>query len=345
MDTTGKAAPDPYPAIHSIVSGDALSHLVLHDFGLHASSAVRLIQSGFNDHYALPSHQGDFVIRVYRSGWRSNAEVTWELELVDHLSSQGAPVAACVKRTDGRWFSEIPAIEGVRQVAVFQRAPGRYTHFGDVGRSRISPADCAEQFGGSVAVVHVAADTYVPTGSRFHLDLDHLLDQPLQAIAGVFSYRQGDVDELRYLANQPRSLLDAGGLPHLDWGPCHADMSGGNSTYWNDQVIHFDFDCAGPGWRAYDLGVFFWSMSINGHGAAVWDRFIHGYTARRALPARDLALVPVFAGIRVIWLMGLFCANAPVLGSHRLHDDYFDRELALARDFYAGAVRSVQPGL
>src|SRR5689334_5708643 len=111
MDTP-EQPPAYAPALHSIVEPTALSRLVQHDFGLHASRPIYLIQSGLNDHYALHTGQGDFVIRVYRSSWRSNEAVTWELELIDHLTRCGAPVAACVGRTDGRWFSEIRAIEG-----------------------------------------------------------------------------------------------------------------------------------------------------------------------------------------------------------------------------------------
>jgi Ser/Thr protein kinase RdoA (MazF antagonist) len=204
-------------------------------------------------------------------------------------------------------------------------------------RNRISPADCAEQFGRSVAEVHSAADSYHSEMPRFPLDLDHLLEQPLQAIAQVYTHRQHDMDGLRQVAGQLRQLLDCIGLERLDQGPCHGDMSGGNSTYWNGQVIHFDFDCAGPGWRAYDLGVFFWSMSINGHGDEAWDRFLHGYTACRMLSSYDLAAIRAFACARVIWLMGLWCANAHVFGYHKLHDDYFDREARSVGDFYKQA--------
>jgi Ser/Thr protein kinase RdoA (MazF antagonist) len=333
MDTPRQAPPDYFPALHSIVDGAQLGQLVQRDFGLRPSGDVSLIQSGLNDHYALRTHEGDFVVRVYRKGWRSNEAIAWELGLIEHLARQGAPVAECIRRTDGDWFSELQAIEGVRQVAVFRRAPGPYTHFRPSGRSRISPADCAEQFGRSVAEVHAAADTYRAQAPRFHLDLAHLLDQPLQAIAQAYAHRQPDVDDLNELAGKLRRALDRAGLPRLDWGPCHGDMSGGNSTYWNGRVIHFDFDCAGPGWRAYDLGVFFWSMSINDHGAEVWDGFMRGYGSCRSLPDADLAAVRLFAGVRVIWLMGLWCANAPVLGYHKLHDDYFDRELVRMRGF------------
>ncbi len=334
-----------FPALHSIIRGAELGQLVLHDFGLEASDHIRLIQSGFNDHYALRSGHEDFVIRVYRSGWRANEEIAWELDLVDHLASHGAPVAECVKCKDGRRFSELQAVEGARQVAVFRRAPGLYTHFGYAGRNRVSPADCAEQFGSSVAHIHAAANTYSSKLTRFQLDYRFLLDQPLKAIEQVYSHRERDVDRLRHLADELSQMLDHEGYPRLDWGPCHGDMSGGNSTYWNDRVIHFDFDFAGLGPRAYDLGVFFWSMSINGHGGDVWDRFMLGYSSRRSLSAADLLVIPVFAVIRIIWLMGLWCANAEVLGYHKLHDDYFDRESARLSDFHKEASRTIASGL
>ena len=74
-------------------------------------------------------------------------------------------------------------------------------------------------------------------------------------------------------------------------------------------------------------------MSLDGHGYEVWNRFVHGYSACRALSSHDLAAVRAFACARVIWLMGLWCANAHVLGYHKLHDDYFDREAGRANEF------------
>jgi Ser/Thr protein kinase RdoA (MazF antagonist) len=133
MNTPSRTQPTYTPALYSIIDPATLGQLVHHDFGLPASRPVYLIQSGLNDHYALHTDQGDFVIRVYRSGWRSNQAIVWELELVDHLTRCGAPVAACIPRMDGGWFSELQAIEGVRQIAVFRYAPGPYTHFGTSG--------------------------------------------------------------------------------------------------------------------------------------------------------------------------------------------------------------------
>lgn len=326
-----------YPASHSLIRGDALAPLVQDDFGLTALNGVHLIQSGLNDHYTLRSDRGDRIVRVYRAGWRSNQDVLWELELLEHLAGEGAPVAAGMRRLDGSWFSEITAIEGVRQVAVFERAPGPYMHFGNYGRHRVSPAQHAEQFGRSMAEIHAAADRFHSTLPRLQLNLDFLIEGPLSAIAQVYAYRAHEVHALEQLIDLYRRLLQRADISSLEWGPIHGDITGGNSTYWHGQVIHFDFDFAGPGWRAYDLGTFFWSMSINGHGVELWDRFWEGYSSRRPLPRQDLSLVRAFAGIRELWLLGLRCVMAPVLGSHNLHDDYFDRSVQRISDFYTAA--------
>lgn len=338
-DTSG----DYYPAAHSLIVGDALRDLIHADFGVRPTGDVLLIQSGLNDHYSLPTEEGKRIVRVYRAGWRSDGEVEWELELLNHLRERDAPVAAGIRRTEGSWYSSIAAIEGVRQVALFERAPGVYTHFGSPGSSRISPADHAEQFGRSMAQIHVAADSFHSTLPRFTLDLTYLIDQPLQAIARVYARRGADVQGWERMVERYKDLLHRGQLSSLDWGPIHGDMTGGNSTYSDSQVIHFDFDLAGPGWRAYDLAVFYWSMTINGHVADVWWRFLQGYSSARPLPRRDLSLVGAFAGVRELWLTGLWCAMAPVLGTHTLHEAFFDRSMRRLVDFYESAALAGEP--
>lgn len=318
----------PYSSIvHSIIASSQIEQIIAANFGLQAAETAQLLQHGLNDHYLLHTADDDLIVRVYRHGWRSNNDVTWELGLLEHLSTCGAPVATPLRCIDGRLFAEMHAPEGIRQVAVFQRAPGQYTHFGSPSRYRVSPADCAEQFGRSVAEVHACADSYVPTATRLQLDLDHLLHQPLRAISAVFGYRADELTQMYGIAEQMRQILGGEQASLLDWGPCHGDMSGGNSTFWQNRVFHFDFDCGGPGYRAYDLGVFLWSLTINGHGQDVWQPFLQGYRSRRSLSHHDEQIVPVFAALRVIWLMGLWCQNTHVFGRHTLHNDYFDREV------------------
>ena len=218
-------------AIHSLIEPNTLQRLVIEAFGLQVSAPLFLIQTGFNDHYALSTSQGDLVLRVYRHGWRTLNDVVWELELVDHLDQCDAPVAAALPCVDGRWYTELAAAEGTRYVAIFQRAPGAYTHFGATGRHRISPAQCAEAFGRSMAQIHTAADSYRPSTTRFQLDFSHLLEQPLAAISAIYTEHAQEVEDLAKRAGLLRVQFERQ-LASADWGACHGDMSGGNSTSW-----------------------------------------------------------------------------------------------------------------
>ena len=191
-----------------------------------------------------------------------------------------------------------------------------------------------------MAEIHAAADTYRASTQRFALDFAHLLDQPLAAIQQLFADFPRQVEDLRMHTDELRQHL-APYLGTADHGACHGDMSGGNSTYWHGQVIHFDFDCAGPGWRAYDLGVFYWSLWLNSHGDDVWQPFLRGYRADRRIAEADLLCVPAFAALRAIWLMGLWCANAPHFGYHTLHADYFAREYQRFHELYTRAKQAL----
>jgi len=42
------------------------------------------------------------------------------------------------------------------------------------------------------------------------------------------------------------------------------------------------------GLRAYELGVFFWSLSLDGHGDDVWQPFLRGYRSCRQQAPRRL---------------------------------------------------------
>ena len=333
-----RSRPRTAPAAHTLIAPSALARLAEAAFGLQSIAPPRLLQAGLNDHYGLHTPQGDFVLRVYRHGWRTNDDVAWELDLLAHLDRARAPVAPAVPCRDGRLFTELIAPEGVRQAAVFERAPGVYTHFGADVRHRASPARFPEVSGRSMAVVHAACDSFVAPTPRFPLDLAHLVGQPLAAIARIYTDRVHEIAALEEQVDALRATM-APLLAEATWGPCHGDMSGGNSTYWQGEVYHFDFDCGGPGWRAYDLGVFFWSLSLNGHGDNVWLPFLHGYRAQHTLAEADLALVPAFAAARVLWLQGLWCANAERFGTHTLHDDALDRTVQRFATFAQQALR------
>lgn len=117
---------------------------------------------------------------------------------------------------------------------------------------------------------------------------------------------------------------------------CYGDLHGGNVHFHEKSLIHFDFDCGGFGWRAYDVSVFLWAK-VRGRGKEhfendQWNTFIESYQQINALSEFALKAIPLFIAIREIWLMGLHTGNSHICGSWQ-DDNYFNTNLQFLRDW------------
>lgn len=97
------------------------------------------------------------------------------------------------------------------------------------------------------------------------------------------------------------------------------------------QVTFFDFDCCGPGWRAYDIAVFRWSIELSKGGETLWESYLEGYTRNRAIHELDMEAIPLFVAIRHIWLLGLHVHLGADFGSGWLNKQYFDRNMSFLK--------------
>jgi Ser/Thr protein kinase RdoA (MazF antagonist) len=234
--------------------------------------------------------------------------------VLTHLDRKGVPVAAPIARKDGGFLRALCAPEGTRHVALFNYARGRELCHDEEQNYR---------YGRAVAEVHAATDDFTSHHRRFELDLHHLIDQPLAAIQPFLAHRPDDWTYLQRIADMLRERIVSLPAERLERGFCHGDFHGGNAHI-DDQatITFFDFDCGGPGWRAYDIAVFRWGPQ--GRNDDAWSAFLKGYTERRALNQLDLAAVPLFVAIRHIWLLGLPTGNSRDWGCGWINDAYFD---------------------
>jgi Ser/Thr protein kinase RdoA (MazF antagonist) len=163
-----------------------------------------------------------------------------------------------------------------------------------------------------------------------------LLDRPLLAILPFLEERPTDRSYLVDLVEKLHARL-AGLAAGLEWGPCHGDVHGGNCHIAAGNTLSlFDFDCCGPGWRAFDLATFRWASKVVAEqDDSVWTAFLEGYTARRRLHDLDLEAVPLFVLLRHIWFLGLQGDNALYWGRAYLTKGYFDRAFRFLRAWEA----------
>lgn len=305
------------PVAFSILDPEALAAHLRGRYELGAPVSCELLSAGVNDTYLVHTAAGPRVYRLYRPGWRSEAEVAWEVALLTHLQAQEVAVSVTVPDRDGAHWHWINVPEGPRLGALFTFAPGNVPNWQDPTDGRL--------FGTSAAALHGAMASFEDPGGRFQLDLEHLIDRPLATVLPLLTDRPEDAVFLADLGARARAHLVSLTAEGLAIGLCHGDLHGHNSHLAGGVWTHFDFDCGGPGWRAYDLAVFWWSLSLEKKSADVWEAFLDGYGRERLTPTEWKAL-PWFVVARTLWSLGLQAGLRPKIGKAFLSGEGYWRE-------------------
>lgn len=312
-----------YPVTHSILNADVLLEDVVARYDIGRPRGCWLLYTNLNDTYLVRTDQADYILRVYRQGWRSPEAIQDELDFLLHLRREEMAVAVPLQGRDEERRYALPAPEGERFSVLFSYAPGRPVSFDDEATARA--------FGAAVAALHTAADAVPDLTHRPVLDLRHLLDEPLQVIEPHLRKMTGHEEYVRRLAGQVRAHLETL-APGLNWGPCHGDLHGGNAHMETGSgVTFFDFDCSGMGWRAYDLAAFRWVALTRKRERRQWEPFLEGYAERRPVDRQELEAVAWFLAARHVWLLGLHIAHRRHTGMLWLTETYLEDWVAWLR--------------
>ncbi|SDX03876.1 phosphotransferase [Paenibacillus sp. CF384] len=315
------------PVNHSVISSNALMVTINDLYEVGDVTECRFLSNGLNDTYMLKTRTSKYVLRIYKEHWRKKNDVDFEVELLNHLNDKEIPVSAPVPRKDGGYVIELDAPEGERYAVLFTYAEGGYS---DTKAS-------SELYGEQVAKMHLAMNDFIGGPDRFKIDLEHLLKEPLHNIrqSKLLAHRPEDIDYLESLSQVLSSRI-AEISSELEWGMCHGDLHGGNVHFHENTLTHFDFDCGGFGWRAYDVSVFLW-VRVRGKEKEQYDNehwvgFLDAYQKVKVLSEYDLKAIPVFVAIREIWLMGLHTSFGHVWGAWQ-DDHYFNTNLKFLRNW------------
>jgi len=301
-----------FPAMYSMLSSDALLDFVASHYDVGTVTRCKILTRGLNDTYRVSTDEGVYILRVYRTPWRTKADVLYELDALEHLHRQGVSVSVPVKGIDGEVAREINAPEGTRYIVLFTYAGGTVP---------ILDKKISYEYGKIVAQIHHLSDSFSSSHQRARLDLDHLLDEPLAAIAPAMTENGGDVGYIKFWVDKIKEHLP---VDRLNYGFCHGDFHDWNA-HWDGRLTIFDFDCCGTGFRAYDLAVFLWNLKINYQGkeADNWQAFLTGYTVTRPLAQIELDAIPLFVAARRIWLAGIYVSNEDVWGTAIINERFF----------------------
>jgi len=286
-----------------------------------------------SDAYHLDAGPDAYYLKVYSPGRHDRGAIGAELQLLRELRERGVRVVEPIAKLDGEYATTLPMPEGPREAALFRAIVG--------GEVREEDEEHSAAFGELLAHVHVAADQLGSGYARWSLDEERLIHEPVDLLATHLTHRPDDVAFLRTigaeLADELCRLLPKA-LPQ--YGLCHGDAHAGNALIADDgRLVLYDFDSAGYGWRALDIGAYVvsydWmdlSADMKRKKERILAALLSGYTRVRPMEAAELAAIELSEPVRHLDLLGLgvrYAAQRDGIGW--LDDDFLDEHIGYLR--------------
>lgn len=307
----------------TLCSSELLGHVVS-QYKITNPQSCEFWYRGLNDTYKVSADSGNFALRVYRKGWRTLSDINFEMEAIRYLQEKGAKVAFPIERSEGGYVTTVVAPEGEREIVITQFIEGAVLKFED--------AEDAATYGKAAADIHAFSSEYKPSHNRYKLDIEHLISEPLASIKPHLTNRPSDWEFLMEFAASLSKTFIKANSECLDYGFCHGDFHGHNAHDSGSEIVHFDFDCCGFGFRIYDLATFKWSARLRKKENEWWPKFLQGYKSKREIAASDLSYVESFVAMRDLWLFGLHADNTRDLAKGWMNEAYIDRRINFLRD-------------
>ena len=297
----------PAGAVHPVDSSDRAVGLIeatelareaLTRFGFDPTAELSLLKQRENVVFALHHGGADYVLRVHRQGYHSDAELACELDFVRALHAEGVAVPRFVESPDGRGFCVVgdthPA--GRHQIDL-QHLIANDGNFGDErtgvdGSATLEPAEFAA-LGHLIAQVHDATERsgYQMAVPRDDWDLDGLVGEapawgdPLRLAELTGDDRAVVVAAIARI----REVLGAYGTPKGRFGAIHADLTPENVLRTDAGLVLIDFDDFAAGWHLFDLATALYFYTPHPRYGEYRTALFSGYEAVRPLDAADHA--------------------------------------------------------
>lgn len=258
---------------------------------------------GLNDTYRVTTSTGMYILRVYRTEI-TEADVQYELSLLSQLkgilgSSVHTDIGEYIEKKDHTGYTVLQVAEGKRFAVMFRYIEGIENNLED--------EQSCYAFGQSAAELHKAMDQVVLEQPRYELDTKFLIDEPLERIINYIGEKNEASSFLHTFAKELKERISVASKLGLDNGLCHGDMHGNNNAFQQgSQFIHYDFEWAANGWRAYDLAQVKARKRQSGEQKeALWNALMAGYRSVRSFSTQEEQAVDLFIVARRFWVMGL----------------------------------------
>ena len=282
--------------------------------------------------YRVATRDGDFALRIRRSGLRSRAELVSELAWLDAMDRAGLSVPRPVPSLSGSLLETVGGREADMTVWLKGSPLGR-------SGEPLRLGDAPQEFfrlGREIALLHDACDEFRPPEGfvRRRWDLDGLLGE--EPLWGRFwenptldKETRGLLERFRREASRQLELR-AGDLDH---GLIHADLVRENVLLddGHDRLRLLDFDDGGFGFRPFDIaGALLKNRKEPGY-PELESSLVEGYRTARRL---DVSLLGLFMALRAVTYVGWIVPRMSEDGSRERNARFIDDACDLCAAYF-----------
>lgn len=251
------------------------------------------IRRSFNDHYIVESNNEKYILRVYinnKSYIYNINDIHFELSFLEYLHGKNIPVIPPIKSKTNQTLCALQVDKEYRYIALFPFAKGAPIDH-NLNRNQ------SNSLGEILAKLHMCSNGFNSDKSRYHLDIQTLIEEPLQRIEEYSSlYGFGN---LSFFSNKSSLLIESILKIPMDtetYGLVHGDPNPSNFFFSDKEGFSvFDFDHCAFGFRIHDLAVIKLSFPED-----VYDEVLKGYEQIRPLKSVERDCVMYYSDILLI---------------------------------------------
>ena len=285
--------------ISDIESATTVARRALDNYGAAADAVITFVKYRENYVFKVDMTSGSYALRIHRAGYRSDSEITEELDLLCSLENAGIAVPHVRASDKGHRLCIVGDDSGdLYQVDMLDWVEGAVP-LGDIGAAFLGEALVEEnQFralGTLIGEFHNAVSSIEQEGRpvRPPWDAQGLVGDTAvwgdpRRVFGDDALGGAIVDEAVPLLIT--TLEEYGRLPGR-YGQIHADFTPENVLVDANRMTIIDFDDSGHGYYLFDLATAFFFYQLHPKSDVILAALLEGYRSARELDYRDYAVL------------------------------------------------------
>lgn len=289
-----------FPVTNSNLSPFHLGRFVQKHYLPGQQVECRILKTGISDTYLISTPTKRYIFRIYSFQWRTPAEISEELRLLEHLRGNGISVSYAIPDLENTLIHSFAAPEGERFGVLFTFAEGtKVLNFDPETHYRA---------GKLMAEMHLLTKDFALQRVTY-TEKELLVD----SLAELGKFLPAETEEMQYMKTVQEYLmaeLQNSDQSQLRKGAVHLDLWFDNMNITPEgDITFFDFDFCGNGWLCMDMA--YYMLQI--HSTEKDDderegktaRFLQGYESISPVSAEEKRLIPMLGICLYFFYLGI----------------------------------------